>query len=156
MQPRHVPTAPAPSARGGVHVEQVVMLGRGSVPPPAPAPAVKPTPAPPARPLPRVEITSDGEGADMATLLARPLSEEIPVTPAHGSPAMYDRATQIFGGSALKDFSFMILIGLVIGTYSSVFIASPVVLWWSQRKGGSLRKEILHTTLAESDIQATP
>jgi SecD/SecF fusion protein len=61
-----------------------------------------------------------------------------------------------FGGSALQDFSFMILIGLVIGTYSSVFIASPVVLWWSQRKGGSLRKEILHTSLAESDIQATP
>ncbi len=60
----------------------------------------------------------------------------------------------IFGGSALKDFSVMILIGLVIGTYSSVFIASPVVLWWSQRKGGSLRKEVLQTTLAESDIQA--
>ena len=62
----------------------------------------------------------------------------------------------IFGGAALKDFSVMILIGLVIGTYSSVFIASPVVLWWSQRKGGSLRKEVLHTTLAESDIQAAP
>lgn len=60
----------------------------------------------------------------------------------------------IFGGAALKDFSAMILIGLVIGTYSSVFIASPVVLWWSQRKGGSLRKEILQTTLAEADIQA--
>ncbi len=60
----------------------------------------------------------------------------------------------IFGGAALKDFSAMILIGLVIGTYSSVFIASPVVLWWSQRKGGSLRKEVLHTTLAEADIQA--
>ena len=62
----------------------------------------------------------------------------------------------VFGGSQLKDFSSMILVGLIIGTYSSVFIASPVVLWWSQRKGGSLRKEILHTTLAESDIQATP
>ncbi|RYD66317.1 MAG: protein translocase subunit SecD [Verrucomicrobiaceae bacterium] len=61
----------------------------------------------------------------------------------------------VFGGSQLKDFSSMILIGLVIGTYSSVFIASPVVLWWSERKGG-LRKEILHTTLAESDIQAAP
>lgn len=59
----------------------------------------------------------------------------------------------IFGGSALKDFSAMILIGLVVGTYSSIFIASPVVLWWSQRKGGSLRKEIMHTTLAEADIQ---
>ena len=61
----------------------------------------------------------------------------------------------IFGGSALKDFSAMILIGLVIGTYSSIFIASPVVLWWSQRKGGSLRTEVLHTTLAEADIQST-
>ncbi|MCW1883636.1 protein translocase subunit SecD [Luteolibacter flavescens] len=61
-----------------------------------------------------------------------------------------------FGGSALKDFSAMILVGLVIATFSSVFIASPVVLWWSNRKGGSLRKEILQTTLAESDIQATP
>ncbi|MEK7950254.1 protein translocase subunit SecD [Luteolibacter soli] len=60
-----------------------------------------------------------------------------------------------FGGSALQDFSFMILIGLVIGTYSSIFIASPVVLWWSERKGG-LRKEILHASLAESDIQPTP
>jgi len=61
----------------------------------------------------------------------------------------------IFGGSALKDFSAMILIGLVVGTYSSIFIASPVVLWWSQRKGGSLRKEILHTTLAEADIRGS-
>jgi SecD/SecF fusion protein len=61
----------------------------------------------------------------------------------------------IFGGSALKDFSAMILVGLVIGTYSSIFIASPVVLWWSQRKGGSLRTEVLHTTLAEADIQST-
>jgi len=62
----------------------------------------------------------------------------------------------IFGGAALKDFAMMILIGLVIGTYSSIFIASPVVLWWSQRKGGSLRREIMQTSLAESDIQVMP
>ena len=54
----------------------------------------------------------------------------------------------LFGGSALRDFSIMILIGLVIGTYSSVFVASPIVLWWSQRKGGNLRKDVLATTLA--------
>ena len=62
----------------------------------------------------------------------------------------------IFGGSALKDFSTMILIGLVIGTYSSVFIASPVVLWWSNRKGGNLRKEVLTKPLVESDVQVLP
>jgi len=54
----------------------------------------------------------------------------------------------LFGGSALRDFSIMILIGLVIGTYSSVFVASPVVLWWSGRKGGNIRKDVLATTLA--------
>jgi len=54
----------------------------------------------------------------------------------------------LFGGSSLRDFSIMILIGLVIGTYSSVFVASPVVLWWSGRKGGNLRKDVLATTLA--------
>ncbi|WP_035615110.1 protein translocase subunit SecDF [Haloferula sp. BvORR071] len=61
----------------------------------------------------------------------------------------------IFGSAALKDFAIMILIGLLIGTYSSIFIASPVVLWWSERKGG-LRKEVMRTTLAESDITAMP
>lgn len=54
----------------------------------------------------------------------------------------------LFGGSALRDFSIMILIGLVIGTYSSIFVASPVVLWWSGRKGGNIRKDVLATTLA--------
>lgn len=34
----------------------------------------------------------------------------------------------IFGGEVLKGFSFALLIGVVIGTYSSIFIASPVVV----------------------------
>ncbi len=60
----------------------------------------------------------------------------------------------LFGGSALRDFSIMILIGLVVGTYSSVFVASPIVLWWSQRKGGNLRKDVLATTLAAESADA--
>ncbi len=60
----------------------------------------------------------------------------------------------LFGGSALRDFSIMILIGLVVGTYSSVFVASPIVLWWSQRKGGNLRKDVLATTLAAESANA--
>ncbi|MES2981360.1 MAG: protein translocase subunit SecD [Verrucomicrobiota bacterium] len=60
----------------------------------------------------------------------------------------------LFGGSSLRDFSIMILIGLVVGTYSSVFVASPIVLWWSQRKGGNLRKDVLATTLAAESADA--
>jgi SecD/SecF fusion protein len=48
-----------------------------------------------------------------------------------------------FGGPVLHDFAFAILIGIVVGTYSSIFIASPIVLWWSGRKGGSLQSEVV-------------
>jgi preprotein translocase subunit SecF len=59
----------------------------------------------------------------------------------------------LFGGSDLRDFSVMILIGLVVGTYSSVFVASPIVLWWSSRKGGDLRQDVV-TSSVEQEILA--
>jgi SecD/SecF fusion protein len=48
----------------------------------------------------------------------------------------------LFGGAVLRDFAFAILIGVVVGTYSSIFIASPIVLWWSGRRGASLHAEV--------------
>lgn len=39
----------------------------------------------------------------------------------------------IFGGEVLRGFAFALLIGIVIGTYSSIFVASPVVLALRQR-----------------------
>ncbi len=60
----------------------------------------------------------------------------------------------IFGGAALRDFSITILIGLIIGTYSSVFVAAPVVLWWSGRKGGNLRKDVQATVIAAEAARA--
>jgi preprotein translocase subunit SecF len=48
----------------------------------------------------------------------------------------------IFGGPVLNDFAFAILVGVLVGTYSSIFIAAPVVLWWSGRGGKDLRTEI--------------
>ncbi|GAB4484700.1 MAG: protein translocase subunit SecF [Thermodesulfovibrionales bacterium] len=39
-----------------------------------------------------------------------------------------------FGGEVLHDFSLAMIIGVVIGTYSSIFVASPVVLLWSRKK----------------------
>lgn len=44
-----------------------------------------------------------------------------------------------FGGAVLKDFAFAILLGILVGTYSSVFVASPIVLWWSQWSGKKLQ-----------------
>jgi len=38
----------------------------------------------------------------------------------------------LIGGEALHDFSLVLLFGIVIGTFSSIYIASPVVLWWEK------------------------
>lgn len=40
----------------------------------------------------------------------------------------------LFGGEVIHDFSFAIIVGIVVGTYSSVFVASPVVLLWKSKK----------------------
>ncbi|MBK9167377.1 MAG: protein translocase subunit SecF [Bryobacterales bacterium] len=39
----------------------------------------------------------------------------------------------LFGGPVLNPFSFTLVVGIIVGTYSSVFIASPVVVWWVNR-----------------------
>jgi SecD/SecF fusion protein len=54
-----------------------------------------------------------------------------------------------FGGAVLRDFSLAIIIGVVVGTYSSIFIASPIVLWWTRARGSgatALRREIIQKT----------
>jgi SecD/SecF fusion protein len=40
----------------------------------------------------------------------------------------------LFGGAGISDFAYTLLIGVVVGTYSSIFIASPVLLWWHSRQ----------------------
>ena len=52
-------------------------------------------------------------------------------------------ALYFFGGPAMKDLSLPIIIGVLVGTYSSIYIASPIVLWWSRITGKSLRHQVL-------------
>jgi preprotein translocase subunit SecF len=40
----------------------------------------------------------------------------------------------LFGGEVLHDFSLAMIMGVIIGTYSSVFVASPVVLLWGGKR----------------------
>ena len=35
----------------------------------------------------------------------------------------------LFGGELLKGFSFTLLVGVIVGTYSSIFVASPILIW---------------------------
>ena len=45
----------------------------------------------------------------------------------------------IFGGEVLRGFTFALIIGVIIGTYSSVFVATPVVVELYSRSGSARR-----------------
>jgi SecD/SecF fusion protein len=40
----------------------------------------------------------------------------------------------LFGGETLRDFAFALMVGIVSGTYSSIFIATPVLVAWKERE----------------------
>jgi SecD/SecF fusion protein len=48
----------------------------------------------------------------------------------------------VFGGATLQDFAFAMLVGIASGTYSSIFIASPVLTAWKEREPGFIRRRL--------------
>lgn len=42
-------------------------------------------------------------------------------------------AMAIFGGEVLRGFSLALTVGVIFGTYSSIAVASPIMVWWEQR-----------------------
>jgi SecD/SecF fusion protein len=54
----------------------------------------------------------------------------------------------LFGGPTLKDFAFALMVGIASGAYSSIFIASPVLMHWKEREPGfrSRRARIVRET----------
>jgi SecD/SecF fusion protein len=49
----------------------------------------------------------------------------------------------LFGGDTLKDFAFALLVGVASGAYSSIFIATPVLVEWKEREAIYMRRRRL-------------
>ncbi|MDD3591814.1 MAG: protein translocase subunit SecF [Sulfurovum sp.] len=47
----------------------------------------------------------------------------------------------LFGGEIINGFSFTLLVGVIVGTYSSIFVASPILLWLGFSVGDFMAKE---------------
>ncbi|MBV8833332.1 MAG: protein translocase subunit SecF [Acidobacteriaceae bacterium] len=54
----------------------------------------------------------------------------------------------LFGGQVLNGFSFALVVGIIVGTYSSIFIASPILVFWMNVSEGRKR--------AARPVSATP
>ena len=81
-------------------------------------------------------------GGSVEALMNRSINETLGRTILTGGMTLLSVATLFFfGGAVLKDFAFVILIGILVGTYSSVFVASPIVLWcsrWGHRQAAKI------------------
>ena len=51
-------------------------------------------------------------------------------------------ALVLFGGEVLRSFSLALLVGVVFGTYSTIAIASPIMVWWQQRLDAAAPKKV--------------
>jgi len=55
-------------------------------------------------------------------------------------------ALYLFGGGVINDFAFTFLVGIITGTYSSIYIASALVLWWHKGERPRASAQILMET----------
>src|SRR5688500_19227890 len=62
-------------------------------------------------------------------------------------------ALVLFGGDVLRGFSLALLIGVIFGTYSSIAIASPIMVWWEQRLDLANRPTTATTERSDSRAQ---
>jgi len=52
-------------------------------------------------------------------------------------------ALVLFGGDVLRHFSLALFVGVIFGTYSSIAVASPIMVWWEQRLEAANREMAL-------------
>lgn len=89
---------------------------------------------------------------DFKSLANKAAIETVPRTVNTGLGTMFILAAlAILGGDSLRDFSIALLIGLIVGTYSSVFTATPLVTYFQEKWPMSrVKKEKVERTPEDS------
>lgn len=68
----------------------------------------------------------------LATIIRRSINEMLSRTlVTSGTTLMVILVLYFLGGSVINGFAFVLLVGFTVGTYSSIYVASPIVLLWS-------------------------
>jgi len=82
--------------------------------------------------MPRATFSQIANRA-MSEVLTRSLATSFVVLLPVGS-------LMLFGGETLKDFAFALMVGVASGAYSSIFIATPVLVEWKERESVYMRR----------------
>ncbi len=80
------------------------------------------------------ELLRAKAGAPLRDTLNRAVNETLPRTVMTGTTVLACLlALIIFGGSVLRPFAWVLLFGIVVGTFSSIYVAAPLLLWIERR-----------------------
>ena len=72
---------------------------------------------------------------------------------AHGGYDAAERGCYLFGGEVLRGFAFTMIVGVITGTYSSVFVAAAIVTFW---RGQGPTKAAAHAPASDLPAGAAP
>ncbi|HNT33432.1 MAG TPA: protein translocase subunit SecD [bacterium] len=76
-----------------------------------------------------------GGPKDMPTVINNSINQTLSRTILTAATTLFVViALFMFGGIVLNDFAFALLVGIVVGTYSSIYIASPILIYWQSRR----------------------
>jgi preprotein translocase subunit SecF len=82
----------------------------------------------------RENLAKPRHGRSYQDLLNLSINETLPRTVLTGSTSLLTLLSLfIFGGAVIRDFALVLMLGIMIGTFSSIFVASPVLYWLESR-----------------------
>jgi SecD/SecF fusion protein len=101
------------------------------------------------------EVIQSGQKESMRSLMNEAICKTLSRTLLTGPTALAPMVALLFmGNPAMIEFALPIVIGVVLGTYSSIFIASPLVLWYAERSGTSIEQEVLEAHERKQKMEA--
>ncbi len=82
-----------------------------------------------------LKLTKKATGDALASTVNRSINETLSRTIiTSGTTLIVVTVLYFFGGEVLRTFAFALIIGIVVGTYSSIFVASPILVDWEWKK----------------------
>ncbi|MES2734964.1 MAG: protein translocase subunit SecD [Verrucomicrobiota bacterium] len=101
------------------------------------------------------ENIQKGVGGSTRELMNDAICKTLSRTLLTGPTALAPMIVLLFlGNPAMLEFAVPITIGVLLGTYSSIFIASPLVLWYAKKTGTSLKRQVLDAQVEAEKAQA--
>ena len=100
------------------------------------------------------ETIQKGTGGSMRDMMNEAICKTLSRTLLTGPTALAPMIVLLFlGNPAMLEFAMPITIGVLLGTYSSIFIASPLVLWYAKKTGTSLKRQVLDAQIEQMKAQ---